>query len=65
MCRGLTGPSRGMFATVQLWVPCKLGVRLCHLQLPAISEYVCRGAYAFCLATQACCRWPSTLCCNS
>ena len=60
-----SGSTKGLFAYVQLWVPCKLGVRLCHLKLPGISNYVCRGAYAFCLATQARCGRPSSSCCDS
>ena len=50
---------------MQLWVPCNLGVRLCHMNLPGISEYVCKGAYAYCLATQARYRRPRTSCCTS
>ena len=65
MCHELPSPSKRSFAYVQLWVPCKLGVRLCHLKLPGISDYVCRGAYAFCLATQARCGRPSRPCCDS
>ena len=48
---------------MQLLVPCKLGVRLCDMKLPGISEYVCKGAFAYCLATQARCGQGCRPCC--
>ena len=37
---------------LQLMVPCKLSLKLCHMGIPVISDYVCKGSFAYCLATQ-------------
>ena len=41
---------------MQLQVPCQLVARLCNLRIPVISDLVCQGGFAYCLATQVHCR---------